>query len=57
MAVRPNDEDWDKANNLKHLDLLEAPQLRAAYRELSALNYAYMRFFREIGKIVIDIEK
>ena len=45
---QPSSEDWEKANNLKHLDKLEAPALRAAYRELSAINYMYSRVLKGI---------
>jgi hypothetical protein len=47
---QPNKQDWDQANNLKHLDLLNASQLRAAYRELSAYNFMYIRLYRETAR-------
>jgi hypothetical protein len=49
--MEPNREDWQRANNLKHLDALDVPALRAAYRELSAYNYMLSRMLDEIKKM------
>lgn len=41
--INPTAEDWERANNLRNLGLLSREGLMAAYRELSAVNYAYAR--------------